>query len=833
MFIFIMNKHTLLPLYFCVLISILITCLAVDTISVNQIIKDGETILSSGENFKLGFFSPGTSKNRYVGIWYNKISTCTAVWVANTETPLTNNSGILRVGQSGLEILSSNSTKTVIWSTNLTVSVTNNGLVAQLLDTGNLVVRNQGGNIIWQSFDYPGDTLLSGMKIGLDLKTGKDIHLTSWKSDIDPSAGSYVLRVDKNGYPQLFETRDLDRQSRFGPWDGVTFNGMPNLGLNAIFTHQFVFNDNEIYYRYDLVNNSLVSRMYLFPDGNIRYLNWINRTQSWNYFSTATIDNCARYGICGPNGVCNIYNAPPCSCLDGFEPRRPEDWRISDWTSGCQRIKPLACGTGDGFRNVSGIKFPDTNVSWYNQSMTLGECESACKKNCTCNAYASLDVRNGGTGCLLWFGDLMDIRLYDENQEFYIRMPASELTSPTSSGNGSKKTKKKQTIIIGVTISLGLVLVCLILAMYVVRKKKKKAHRPDLGPGQGRDENYANESHKDDTELSSFSLSVIAKSTNNFSPNNKLGEGGFGPVYKGVLEDGLEIAVKRLSKTSTQGLDEFKNEVKLIAKLQHRNLVKLLGYCIQGNERMLIYEYMVNKSLDSFIFDTLESPMLDWARRYRIIHGIARGLLYLHHDSRLRIIHRDLKASNILLDKDLNPKISDFGLARRFSGYESEVNTNRVVGTYGYIPPEYAVHGLFSVKSDVYSFGVLVLEIVSGKKNRGFSQEEHNDTLIGHAWRLYKEGRSLELVSSSVRLSCVESQVLRSIHIGLLCVQHLAEDRPTMSSVVLMLGNENALPTPNPPAFFTEEEMPILTSISSGPTLGSVNEITITLLNAR
>nr|GEY50274.1 S_locus_glycop domain-containing protein [Tanacetum cinerariifolium] len=806
--------------YIGILISLLRACAGVDTITSNQTIKDGDTIVSSGENYEMGFFSPGTSKNRYIGIWYKKISTCTVVWVANRETPLSNKSGVLKVGHNGLELLNGN--KTVIWSMNTSESVTTSSLVAQLLDNGNLVVRDQEKSI-WQSFDYPGDTLLSGMRISMDLLTGKDIHLTSWKTDDDPSAGPYTIRVDPNGYPQLFERQKLDPQSRFGPWNGVTFNGMPHFGEKLIFTHQFVVNEKEIYYKYELVNNSLISRLHLSPDGNIQLMNWIESTQSWGVLSTATPDNCANYAICGAYGVCNINNSPSCSCLEGFEPQHPEEWIIADFTSGCQRIKPLSCGNGDGdgFRNISGVKFPDTNNSWYNQSMTLEECELACKKNCSCTAYASLDIRNGGSGCLLWFSDLMDVRMLEETEVLHIRMPASELTTQKQGFN-----KKKQTTIIVVSASLGAVLVCVILALYAAWRKQNRSRKLILAPPH----DDTKEGHMEDTELSSFSLSMIAKSTNNFSINNKLGAGGFGPVYKGVLEDGKEVAVKRLSDASTQGVDEFKNEVRLISKLQHRNLVKLLGYCIQGNERMLIYEYMANKSLDSFIFG---SSMLDWPRRYCIIHGIARGLLYLHQDSRLRIIHRDLKASNILLDKDMNPKISDFGLARRFNGHETEANTNRVAGTYGYIPPEYALHGFYSVKSDVYSFGVLVLEIVAGKKNSGYSREEHNDTLVGHAWRLYGEGRSLELVSSSLKPSCVKSQVLRSIHIGLLCVQHHAEDRPTMSSVVLMLGNENALPPPKQPAFLAEEEMPEYRSISSGPTSGSVNDFTITLLDAR
>ncbi|KAL3576742.1 hypothetical protein D5086_022025, partial [Populus alba] len=294
-------------------------------------------------------------------------------------------------------------------------------------------------------------------------------------------------------------------------------------------------------------------------------------------------------------------------------------------------------------------------------------------------------------------------------------------------GTKSNKTKHTRIIVISV-VSAGMLLLGIVLVL-LVRKKKQQKGRKVTGILGGRRDDTCK---KEDPELQLFDLGTIACVTNNFSLTNKLGEGGFGPVYKGILEDGQEIAVKRLSKNSRQGIDEFKNEVKCIVKLQHRNLVKLLGCCIEGDEYMLIYEFLPNKSLNFFIFDETHSLKLDWPKRYNIINGIARGLLYLHQDSRLRVIHRDLKASNVLLDYEMNPKISDFGLARSLGGNETEANTNKVVGTYGYISPEYAIDGLYSPKSDVFSFGVLVLEILSGNRNRGFCHPDHSLNLLGH-----------------------------------------------------------------------------------------------------
>ncbi|CAN1281435.1 G-type lectin S-receptor-like serine/threonine-protein kinase At4g27290 [Linum perenne] len=599
------------------------------------------------------------------------------------------------------------------------------------------------GNYLWQSFDHPCDTLLAGMKLGWDSKTMLNRRLTSWKSFDDPSPGDFVWGYEVQNNPEAFMWKGSDKVYRSGPWNGLGFSTAPEL--------RFTWDEDNVYYRYELKNKSLISIIVMNQTSYSRQrLVWSEVTQTWGMYTTVPRDRCDNYAICGVYSTCAVFESPICQCLKGFKPKSSEMWDMMDWSEGCVRDKPLECGNGDGFLKYSGLKLPDAKTSWVNKSMSLEECRVKCLENCSCMAYTNTDIRGAGSGCSIWYGDLVDITQFrGEGQDVYIRMPASELA-------------------------------------------------------------------------------------------NKLGEGGYGPVYVGVMVDGQEIAVKRLSSISGQGIKEFKNEVLLISKLQHRNLVKLLGCCIQGDEKMLVYEYMPNKSLDSFIFDDGRSRLLDWGKRFNIICGIARGLLYLHQDSRLRIIHRDLKASNVLLDNELNPKISDFGLARSFGGDASEGNTNRVVGTYGYMAPEYAADGLFSVKSDVFSFGILVLEIISRKKSRGFYHADESSNLIGYAWKLWKEGRALEIMDSSLETECSGnvSQVMRCINIGLLCVQNSAYDRPTMANVVVMLGGgeETAalLPQPKEPAFYNEKE-PFHTTDSSSSVFpfSSTNELSLTVLQAR
>ncbi|KAK1437039.1 hypothetical protein QVD17_02824 [Tagetes erecta] len=329
-----------------------------------------------------------------------------------------------------------------------------------------------------------------------------------------------------------------------------------------------------------------------------------------------------------------------------------------------------------------------------------------------------------------------------------------------------------------------------------------------------------------------FDLQTLEVATNFFSESNKLGHGGFGPVYKGLLGNGEQVAIKKLSLTSRQGIREFTNEVKLLVNIQHRNLVMLLGCCVQGPEKMLVYEYLPNKSLDYILFDKRRSQSLRWTQRFQIIVGVIRGLVYLHEEAPVRIIHRDIKASNILLDDKLNPKISDFGLARLFPGDETHLHTFRISGTHGYMAPEYAMQGYLSVKADVFSFGVLVLEIVSGRK---VSDRELGADLLTYTWSLFQSGKQLELVDETID-TYNTSEVLMCIQLALLCCQAIVGDRPDMNTIHFMVSNDSfTLPAPGKPGLqgrigrwtTTTDSSAPLTTTKRSTTISSVQDFSI------
>ncbi|KAJ4833179.1 hypothetical protein Tsubulata_016047 [Turnera subulata] len=800
---------------FCSLLlsSVLEFSSAVDTITPNHPLIDGQTLSSSSNSFELGFFYPGSSNNRYLGIWHRK-SPGAVLWVANRNNPLTDLSGVLEIGNKGDLVLLSKS-KNIVWSSNASRPLTNP--VAQLLDSGNLILKDSRAgfsdeNHQWQSFDHPTDTVLPGMKIGWNLTSGEERYLASWKSVDDPSPGEFTYRLDNHGpAAQLIIFKGDVKKVRLGPWNGLFYGSIPVL-KNPIFKSILVHSKDELYYTDQLLSSSAISRVTVNSSGSLQVSVMYEMGAEWTNLLSWPFDTCDNYGHCGANAICRTNKAPTCDCLKGFIPKSQGDVTLQNWfeSRSCKRMTEY-CQREEGFLRIAGVKVPDLLKFQLNESMDLKECETQCFWNCSCIAYGNSDMSRGGSGCLMWFGDLIDVReqpAVTSGQDLYVRVPASELTSVRDSN-----TKKRLKTIMAVTIPTLSAFLVLGLVFCTSCKKRK-----------------GTVSENDDIEVPTFDLDTISLATNYFSKANIIGEGGFGSVYKGRLLTGQEIAVKKLSRNSGQGIQEFRNEVVLIAKLQHKNLVGLVGSCIQGEDRMLVYEYMPNKSLDYFIFDGERSTLLGWQKRFNIVLGIAKGLLYLHQDSKLQIIHRDLKPSNILLDSKLNPKISDFGLARIFGEDGNEAKTKRVVGTYGYMSPEYAIDGTFSVKSDVFSLGVILLEIVTGKKNRRFFHPDHHHNLLGHAWLLWKQDKALELMDPSLAETCIKSQLVRCIHVGLLCVQKHPDDRPTMSSVVFMLGIEGVvLAQPKEPGYFFVERCSAMDAAVPGKeTMYSINAVSTT-----
>ncbi|XLR34519.1 G-type lectin S-receptor-like serine/threonine-protein kinase At4g27290 [Arachis hypogaea] len=816
------NFHHFVPIIFHLFLYFLLskTIAATDTLTQFQSLSENQTLVSKNGDFELGFFTldNSTNINYYLGIWYKNIPVRTIVWVANRENPATNhNFVVLLINNTANStiLLTQKNKNTVLWSVSISRKPKNP--ILQLLDSGNLVLRdendeNEEKNYLWQSFDYPGDTLLPGMKVGKDLRTGFDWRVTAWKNENDPSPGTLNWVMDVTNWPEPMQRIGTMKQYNSGPWNGVQYSAKPTNKPSPAFEFIYFADENQVYYMFKLVNNSVKARMMLNQTTNkIMQLVWTQGV--WKMYGSMPRDFCDEYGACGPNGKCDMAESPnDCECLRGYRPKSPKEWIGLNYEGGCLRDKPLNCES-DGFIKYVKMKVPDTENCWYlNQSMNSVECRDKCLRNCSCMAYANSDIRGEGNGCALWFGDLNDLRVQpNAGQDLYVRVPASELETR----NGSKV---KIEIAVGSTIFVVLCSLLLVLYFTCIRRRSSKAK-----------ENAAImdsfiEEQEGHLELPLFDLSSLAKATGNFSINNKVGEGGFGPVYKGLLKNGQEIAVKRLCRGSVQGLKEFKNEIALIVKLQHRNLVKLHGCCIHNEEKMLVYEYLPNKSLDLFIFDQTRRKLLDWSKCFHMIFGIAKGLLYLHRDSRLRIIHRDLKASNVLLDSEMNPKISDFGMARILGGDQIAATTRRVVGTYGYMAPEYAIDGNFSVKSDVFSFGILLLEILSGKKNKGNHWENESTDLIGYAWDLWTEERPLEIVDDILKESCNLSEILRCIQISLLCLEQHPYDRPDMSSVIMMFGSEIPLPKPKQPALVVGEY---------AYQYDSANELSIEVLESR
>ncbi|CDY40951.1 BnaCnng09940D [Brassica napus] len=801
---------------------------ALDTHSVSAITKAnplsiGQTLSSPDGSYEFGFFSPNNTRNQYVGVWFKNITPQVVVWVGNRDKPVTKTPANLTLSTNGSLVLLEGEEQDLIWSIGETFS--SNELRGELLDNGNFVLVDAvSGRILWQSFEHLGDTMLPQSSVMYNVPNNNKRVLSSWKSPTDPSPGEFIAELTTQLPPQGFVMRGTRPYWRGGPWARERFTGTPEMDDSHI--SQFSVSQDAAagtgFLTYSLQKNSNLSYTTLTPEGSLK-IRWHDGS-GWVTDFEAPVSSCDVYNTCGPYGLCVRSNPPKCECLKGFIPRSDEEWNRRNWTSGCVRRTDLSCrvnssvttttqGNGaDVFDVVANVKPPDFYE--YLSLINAEECSQRCLGNCSCMAFSFVDQ----IGCLVWYRELVDVMQFSAGGEVLsIRLASSEL-------GGSNRTK----IIVASAVSVCVFMI-MVLASYWFWRRRHKAKQNGSTPTTMETSEDAWKEELKQQDVYFFDMQTILAITDNFSIEKKLGQGGFGPVYKGKLQDGKEIAIKRLSSSSGQGKQEFMNEIVLISKLQHRNLVRLMGCCIEGEEKLLIYEFLVNKSLNTFIFDSTKKLELDWPKRFEIIQGIACGLLYLHRDSCLRVVHRDLKVSNILLDEEMNPKISDFGLARMFQGTQHQANTRRVVGTLGYMSPEYAWTGMFSEKSDIYAFGVLLLEIITGKRISSFTIGEEGKSLLEYTWDCWRESGGADLLDQDISSSGSDTEVARCVQIGLLCIQQQALDRPNIAQVMSMLTTEMDLPEPKQPVFALQ----IQESDSDSKTMYSVNEITQTAIFGR
>ncbi|XP_020262513.1 G-type lectin S-receptor-like serine/threonine-protein kinase At2g19130 [Asparagus officinalis] len=753
--------------------AIIMLSSATDTIFQGQSISGNQTIVSKGGIFELGFFTPGKSNNYYIGIWY-KISPEVTIWTANRAAPVPDpTTSKLKVTKTGNLILYNS--KIRVWSSNSSsyLSSSTNINVAILLDTGNFVLRDQTNSsaILWQSFDHITDTWVPHGWIGMNKVTGEYNAITSWKNTEDPAPGPFMDTIDPSGLNQfIFLWNNSKSYWTSGIWNGETFSSITGMGADHLYTAKFVDDDKRKYFTLNLTDERYLARNVMHSSGQIQYWMWFDDAKGWELFWEQPVSPCDVYSVCGAYGICEQSRKPPCTCPHGFTPTSVRDWEFDGWSSGCKRNTQLKCGyknstsgEKDGFLPIPSVHLPADSKQQLG-GKGAEECELACLKSCSCTAYAY------ERGCSIWSGDIRNLQSLSEGDNragtLYLRLAASDLPKKT----GEMKSIRR----IAVSAAIAIVLSAIIALTLIFVRKRHGASKSPEGP------------------LVSYSYSDLQRITKKFT--EKLGGGGFGLVFKGLLSDSDFVAVKRLEGVR-QGEKEFRNELGTLGRIQHVNLVRLRGFCCEGTKKMLVYDYMPKGSLDNHLFRK-QSTTLDWKTRYQIILGTARGLAYLHEECRECIIHCDIKPENILLESEFCPRLSDFGMAKLLGHDFSRVLTT-MRGTIGYLAPEW-IEGLpITPKADVYSYGMMLFEIVSGRRNSKLAEEGNIRYFPVQAARKVITGEVLSLLDEDLNGSADALELNRVCRVACWCIQEFEADRPSMAEVVKIL--EGVLDLKMPP----------------------------------
>ncbi|XP_027334911.1 G-type lectin S-receptor-like serine/threonine-protein kinase SD2-2 [Abrus precatorius] len=717
------------------------------------IVQGNTTLRSQNQTFELGFFNFTTvSPNFYLAIRYTSLPAPNIIWVANRHQPTpTLDGSVLRLTPTGQLLLThSNST---VWEANHTHAVQFN-----LLETGNLVLLSSDGVVLWQSFDYPTDTWLPGMNLT------RFRSLLSWRTETDPFPGFYSLRLRPPDYGEfdLVFNGTVSYWST-GNWTNGSFLNVPEMTIPYLYRFDFEdpFSPTASFGFSERASENGIRPPTMFrvePFGQVRQYTWSKQAGSWNMFWSKPESVCQVRGLCGGFGVCSGEMSRVCECVSGFEPVDGVGWGSGDHSRGCRRVVDT-CDESDGFEDLGVVTFGYGNVSMF-RAKSRSLCERECLSSCGCVGLAF----DGGSGvCKNFYG--------------------------VPRGGSVKRGFSRKVLsaaVIGSVAVLGVVVVTLLV---VVKKRRKKGLEED--------------GFVPVLNLQVFSYKELQLATRGFS--EKVGHGGFGTVFQGELSDSTLVAVKRLERPGG-GEKEFRAEVSTIGNIQHVNLVRLRGFCSENSHRLLVYEYMQNGALSTYL--RKEGPSLSWDVRFRVAIGTAKGIAYLHEECRCCIIHCDIKPENILLDGDFTAKVSDFGLAKLIGRDFSRVLAT-MRGTWGYVAPEWISGVAITTKADVYSYGMTLLELIGGRRNveappSAGARESGCET--GEKW-FFPPWAAQQIIEGNVtnvidkRLGNVYNieEARRVALVAVWCIQDDEAMRPTMGMVVKMLEGLVEVNVPPPP----------------------------------
>ncbi|KAJ7295268.1 hypothetical protein O6H91_Y202000 [Diphasiastrum complanatum] len=743
----------------------------VERLALGSIVHPNQTLVSRNDAFTLRFFSMGRDRN-YLGVSFSRIGIDNHIWVANRNHPA-RDGALLRLSRDG-NLVISNPDQISVW-----MSGTRGRNISSMLleDSGNLILTDNSGSPIWQSFDHPTDTLMQGMKFYLGSS------LIASKSPTDPAEGRFSLQMLQTGEMVSLWNKTTKYWSS-GAWNGQTFNGITEMSIN-VSKHNFSISNDSGRPYYTWSENKmyqLFSHLVVESDGNIRVHSWDAINGVWFSSWTQPPNPCQVDHLCGQNGICKSDSTLFCICPQGFQPFDPTGWSEGDWSMGCVTKFNWDCNAK---------KFSILSNTYHDQGTGVGSsarsysghdqawCEASCTSDCVCLGF-SFD--GGSRNCSLQYGPFFNGKTSpDISENFFLRLDNTEQSSLDQFLPGKRKIKTAWIIALAVVLA-GTSLLPIAFLMWRILSRKRLANRQSSEYISG--------------ILKKFSYKELQKATADFSVT--LGRGGFGSVYKGSLRGQTMIAVKKLHNLK-QGDKDFRTEVSTIGIIQHINLVRLRGFCAEDKHRLLVYEYMPNGSLSTLLFTKpgeQQHIVLRWDTRFAIALGTARGIMYLHEECRSCIIHCDVKPENILLDADFCAKVSDFGLAKMMGREFSRVITT-MRGTRGYLAPEWLSGLPITAKADVYSYGMTLFKIISGRKNLDMSNSSP-DKWFFPLWACQQAQVGDFFSLADIRLcgSFDAEQLKIAVLVAIWCIQDEEINRPSMARVLQMLEGTHQVTDP-------------------------------------